>query len=193
MITTHFLMNPKTGGSTLARFSTCMNHCKTHENVKFITHFHTTLYTPTYYVTLRDPCERTLSAFHHLKNTYHNHGECKNGKCHKHIMYNISYSSYIQQLPVLKKIWRHKDTRSINRHMVVLAPQNLWVGNQSHIICTPRLSEMLASLQGKFCNCSSISNRQQYDKNASYLFCEQIYDTYYDDYVLYKTHCSSYV
>ena len=63
------LMVPKTGSTLLTAAFSRSAKCNT--SGRFHTNFHTQEYTPCSVATLRDPCERIVSQFEHLKNAYH--------------------------------------------------------------------------------------------------------------------------
>ena len=186
-----FLMNPKTGGTSLMHFVACMNACKG-GNI-FQGRFHTTLYQPNSYVTLREPCARALSGYHHLKHSYSNQGECKPplpSRCSQHWIHNMSFEHFVDILPAIVQTWRPSHSGSFGRHLVVVKPQSTWVQNESKIICTNRLGQELQNLSGN-CNCSMLKdNSGTYEKQEMYSsVCEKVKSIYKQDQAMFEAKC----
>lgn len=184
-------MNPKTGGTALMYFVSCMNACKGGNT--FQGRFHTTLYRPDAYVTLREPCARTVSGYHHLKHVYSSHGECKPplpSKCSKHWIHNMSFEHFVDILPNISQMWLPKHSASFNRHLVVVKPQSTWVQNGSKIICTNRLAQELQNLSEN-CNCSELNkNIGAYEKEAIQpSVCEKVKSIYKQDEAMFEANC----
>ena len=187
-----FLMNPKSGGTTLIQFVACMNACQRKRD--YTGYFHTTLYVPNSYATLREPCQRTESAYYHLRNAYSMHGECQPplpSKCSNHWIHNASLERFVDMLPRVSQTWQPRHSSSFNRHLVVVKPQSTWVQNGSNILCTNKLTQHLKNLSGG-CNCSNIRKNSREKKTSSAMtpsLCDKIKSIYMQDQALFEAHC----
>lgn len=203
-MTQNLLMNPKSGGTSLAHFGTCVNAC-TKRNV-YTVHFHPRLNVPNSTVTLRDPCERTWSAFLHLRDAYSNHGECTPplpARCASHWIHNMSYGAFVGRLVPLQSRWRPSITRGFERHMVLVYPQAAWVANATRVICTPALTAALEAMQPSHCDCArAVGTAEQrnstgggfeeglrLDAHQPARECARVRAAYPDDTRLFERHC----
>ena len=200
----NLLMNPKSGGSSLAHFGACVNACLGRR--EYTVHFHTRLSIPNSTVTLRDPCERTWSAFLHLHDGYSNHGECTPplpDRCANHWIHNMSYRAFVDRLVPLQHRWQPSTSRGFERHMVLVHPQAAWAANATRVICTPALTAALEAMQPPRCDCArAVGTAEQRNSTGSGFKeglrldfhrpereCDRVRAAYPDDARLFARHC----
>ena len=111
---------------------------------------------------MREPCERLVSAYHHLRKalavTYGNtHCRYTPQRCATHWIHHVRTVDDI--VGALAERWqeilayplsRSRRTgawaRGFSKHEVVLLPQSLWIGNFSVVTCTPSIDGSTAAL-----------------------------------------------
>ena len=165
----HILMVPKTGSRALNTLAFCpryrelanLTRAKLLDNR---VHMHSQLYIDCSLATLRDPCERLVSIFRHLKERYSpsraSSHWCRfrsTPACSTHWIHNAS--TVVKFVPLLRDNWAEiighstKDEYSTKRHLIVAMPQYLWIGPLSRIICSQRLQQELPKLARTFGGC----------------------------------------
>ena len=169
----HILMVPKTGSRALHTLAYCPRYLELanltrakllNQTILVRSHMHIQLYTKCSLATLRDPCERLVSIFRHLKERYSPSRSssrwCKftsTPACSTHWLHNAS--TVVKFVPLLRDNWGEiinhstKDEFSTKRHLIVAMPQYLWIGPLSRVICSPRLQQELPSLAQTFGGC----------------------------------------
>lgn len=164
-------MVPKAGSSVMAAafsqgcYTSRGNRTSKTVNVRFHNH----LYTPCSIASLREPCERVVSAFAHLKASYLAYSALKhcdappgastsNGtsdatvsshgpRCRDHWLHRThTVEAFVTALgahwdsEILAYDPSAADLRLTRRHMVVALPQALWIGRTSLILCSRNLT-----------------------------------------------------
>ena len=122
---------PKTGSSFLAallKFSDCCG--------KIRYNFHNSLYKPCSLATLREPCERVLSSYAHLRTVYPTHWPGLAKTADEFVIQLEAHWSQISSHNV-------KATSGHQHHLILAVPQYWYIGNGTRVICTERLDEEL--------------------------------------------------
>ena len=142
----HLLMVPKTGSRSLLALANCPGYVRYRTTRKANGRkppnkvwFHNMAYRDCSIATLRDPCERAVSIFRHLKERYPvSQAEPKYCKfnatpaCPQHWLHNATtVDDFVSLLAThWAEIAAHPitDTYSSKRHLVVALPQYRWIG-----------------------------------------------------------------
>ena len=159
----HVLMVPKTGSRSLIALGKCPSYRHSHSQGRI--HLHKTTYMPCTLATLREPCERVVSIFRHLKERYPKERT------------NDKYCMFHETTPACSKHWLHKadnvsafvslleahwsqllhhcmtDMISSRRHILVAMPQHIWIGKYSRVTCTSELTAQMPNLVEEFGGC----------------------------------------
>ena len=194
-----FLMNPKSGGSTLKAFSVCIRSCTGKKNL-FATYMHLVRNVKGSYVSLREPCARAESSYWHLKKAYSDYGECQGTPlppaCAKHWIHKVNLSQFVERLP--REIPERINPAGATRHLVVIKPQYYWVENASRVICTQNLTAELDSLRRRYAvenkcgNCTNFhTNSHAYASQMTPEICDAVNKLYSKDKRLYDKFCGA--
>ena len=193
--TWHQMMVPKAGSSFATDFLKASDHCCG----KVRWHFHTGLYQPCSFATLREPCSRAVSSFAHLREEYPK-------------FWPGLASTADEYVAALQVHWAqvlHHRVRMVgwDRHLVLAMPQHLWIGNSSKVMCTERLDEELPAWFREIgcCKVATIAevkaNGPSYrstsrsgtltpsQANLSEASCAAVRELYSEDWLLYQRLC----
>lgn len=129
------LMVPKTGSSFLTEFYRKSDCCQ-----RLSWRFHDTLYRPCSLATLREPCERAISSYAHLRSYYPGHWP--NAPDVNHYVERLAQNwahiaNYAQH--------GHLARNSGDRNLILAIPQHFWIGNASRVLCSEDIDAELPS------------------------------------------------
>ena len=159
-----YLMVPKTGcESTVTFFDTHGANCYPSRRPNYVyfqpgrSHFH--FYRPCSISNIREPCDRIASIWRHIRCMYTRYAHppwCSRGfskQCADH--WAVNTQSVDQFVLRLRDHWSEvlsfERRDYFSRHITVAHPQSLYIGNQSWVLCTERLSTELPKLAQVIC------------------------------------------
>ena len=188
---------PKTGSSFLAallKFSDCCG--------KIRYNFHNHLYMPCGLATLREPCERVVSSYAHLRKLYPTHWPGLAKTADEFVVELEAHWSQISNHNV-------KATSGHQHHLILAVPQYWYIGNATRVVCTERLDEELPDVFRsigccRVANTSFIHNRSKRiadtamshrivnasQSQLSSAACANVRRLYWQDHHLYQNLCT---